>query len=223
MLTRVPEPVMDTAEEARDYDAMDHAAVNRAFVADFLAAWDGRSPVLDVGTGTAIIPVEFCRESAQGEVVAIDLSEHMLARARENVRRAGFEGRIRLERVSGQALPYPDGSFPAVMSNCIIHHIPEPRDCLAEMVRVAAPDATLFVRDLERPDDESELGHLVRVYAGDANARQRKMFADSLRAALTLGEAQALVAELGFEPEDVRQTSDHHWTWAVPGGRHGRL
>jgi hypothetical protein len=33
---------MDTPEEARDYDAMDHAAVNRVFVADFLTAWDDR-------------------------------------------------------------------------------------------------------------------------------------------------------------------------------------
>ena len=40
---RVLEPeVMDTPEEARDYDAMDHAAVNRVFVADFLTAWDDR-------------------------------------------------------------------------------------------------------------------------------------------------------------------------------------
>ena len=37
MLPRVLEPeLMDTAEEARDYDEMDHSAVNRAFVADFL-------------------------------------------------------------------------------------------------------------------------------------------------------------------------------------------
>ena len=39
MLPRVLEPeVMDSPEEARDYDAMDHAEVNRRFVADFLTA-----------------------------------------------------------------------------------------------------------------------------------------------------------------------------------------
>src|SRR2546425_991525 len=63
VLPRVLEPeVMDWAEEARDYDAMDHAAVNRAFVADFLAVWDGAGPVLDVGAGTAQIPLELCRQ-----------------------------------------------------------------------------------------------------------------------------------------------------------------
>jgi ubiquinone/menaquinone biosynthesis C-methylase UbiE len=223
MLQRVLEPeVMDTAEDARDYDAMDHAAVNRAFVADFLAVWDGRSPILDVGTGTAQIPIEFCRESTHGTVVAIDLAEHMLALARRNVQGAGFDSRIRLERVSARTLPYPDDSFPAVMSNSIIHHIPEPRDCIAEMVRVAAPDATVFVRDLLRPADETTLRHLVAVYAEGANDHQRRLFADSLRAALTLREVQELIAEFGFDPDGVRQTSDRHWTWAAPGGQSPR-
>ena len=47
MLHRVLEPeVMDTVEEARDYDAMDHSTVNRPFVTDFLfAALDAGLPV----------------------------------------------------------------------------------------------------------------------------------------------------------------------------------
>src|SRR5436305_4621582 len=97
MLPRVLEPeVMDSAEEARDYDAMDHAAVNRVFVADFLRVWNGENFILDVGTGTAQIPIELCRQDARAEVVAIDLADHMLAVARANVERAGFAGRIQI-------------------------------------------------------------------------------------------------------------------------------
>src|ERR687886_37676 len=94
MLPRVLEPeVMDTSEDARDYDAMDHSAVNRAFVEDFLGVWDGLNPVLDVGTGTAQIPIELCRRSPAARVVGIDLAEHMLAVARDNIRRAGLAER----------------------------------------------------------------------------------------------------------------------------------
>ena len=76
MLPRVLEPeVMDSAAEAHDYDAMDHAQVNRVFVADFLAVWDGRGQVLDVGTGTAQIPVELCRRVDGVRVVGIDLAD----------------------------------------------------------------------------------------------------------------------------------------------------
>jgi ubiquinone/menaquinone biosynthesis C-methylase UbiE len=214
MLPRVLEPeVMDSAEEARDYDAMDHAGVNAVFVADFLTFWDGRGPILDVGTGTAQIPLELCRRVPTVQVVGIDLAEHMLEVGRENVRRADLDDRIRLEHCDAKALPYPDSRFEAVISNSIVHHIPQPRQVLAEIIRVAAPGGVLFVRDLLRPADDAVVRLLVNTYAGDANAHQQQMFQDSLRAALTLAEIRDLVASLGYEPADVRQTTDRHWTW----------
>jgi ubiquinone/menaquinone biosynthesis C-methylase UbiE len=214
MLPRVLEPeVMDSPEEARDYDAMDHQAVNRVFVADFLAVWDGRGPVLDVGTGTAQIPIELCRRVAAVQVVAVDLAEHMLRVGQANLDRSGLAGRVRLERCDAKGLPFPAGSFGAVISNSIVHHIPEPGRVLAEMVRVVVPGGTLFVRDLLRPVDETEVQRLVAAYAGDANAHQQQMFGDSLRAALTLAEIRELVRALGFDPAGVRQTTDRHWTW----------
>lgn len=219
MLSRTLEPeVMDSAEEASDYDAMDHSAVNAVFVADFLRAWDGRGPVLDVGTGTAQIPIGLCQSHPTAKVVAIDMAEHMLALGRENVRRAGLEGRLRLQRCDAKALPFPADHFGAVVSNSIVHHIPDPGRVLAEMARVVRPGGLLFVRDLLRPADEATVQRLVATYAGDANAHQRQMFGDSLRAALTLDEIRGRVAELGFDPETVRQTTDRHWTWTAAKG-----
>jgi ubiquinone/menaquinone biosynthesis C-methylase UbiE len=216
MLQRILEvEVMDTAEEARDYDAMDHAAVNRIFVADFVAGWNGQNPILDVGAGTAQIPIELFRQAAAAQVVAIDLAEHMLAVGRDNVRHAGFESRLRLERQDAKRMTYADGSFAAVVSNSIVHHIPEPAAVFAEMVRVAAPGGILFVRDLLRPGDEATLRGLVDRYAAGGNEHQRQMFADSLHAALTLDEVRTIVAALGFEPASVRQTTDRHWTWTA--------
>jgi ubiquinone/menaquinone biosynthesis C-methylase UbiE len=216
MLSRILEPeVMDSAEEARDYDAMDHSTVNRVFVADFLAVWDGANPLLDVGTGTAQIPIELCRQSDSARVVAIDLAREMLRVAQENVVRAGLSQRIELQFVDAKTLPFADGAVRAVISNSIVHHIPEPAAVLAEMVRVAAPGATLFVRDLLRPDDEATLRRLVATYAGDANGHQQNMFGESLHAALTLAEIRTLVMSLGYNEETVQQTTDRHWTWCA--------
>jgi ubiquinone/menaquinone biosynthesis C-methylase UbiE len=216
MLPRVLEAeVMDSAEEARDYDAMDHSEVNRVFVTDFLAVWDATNPILDVGAGTAQIPIELCRRNPRAVVTCVDLAEHMLAVGCDNVSRAGLQDRIRLERCDAKRLPHTTGAFAAVISNSIVHHIPEPAAVLAEMVRVTAPDGFLFVRDLLRPDDEALLRRLVEQYAEDANPHQKKMFADSLHAALTLSEVRDLVGALGFDPATVRQTTDRHWTWSA--------
>ena len=217
MLPRILEPeVMDTPEDARDYDAMDHSAVNKAFVADFLSTVPNTSgTILDVGTGTALIPIELARQSPHVQIVAIDLAEEMLTLARRNVIAAGCGEHIRIERANGRKLDYATASFAAVVSNSIVHHIPEPFDCLAEMVRVCATGGRLFVRDLFRPDTLEELQHLVETYAGSANAHQRQLFSQSLHAALTLEEVQALVGRFGFAAECVQRTSDRHWTFSA--------
>lgn len=217
MLARVLEPeVMDTPEDAADYDAMDHAEVNRRFAADFLAVWDGRGGfILDVGTGTAQIPIELCRQDPRPEVVAVDLADHMLALARANIDRADLGHRIQLAKVDAKGLIYHPGAFAAVISNSIIHHIPEPGGCFEQMHVACAAGGRLFVRDLLRPADEPTLDHLVNTYAAGANDHQRALFAASLHAALTLAEVRELVARMGYQPDTVAATSDRHWTWSA--------
>jgi ubiquinone/menaquinone biosynthesis C-methylase UbiE len=226
MLARVLEPeVMESDEDAREYDAMDHAAVNAVFVADLVEAvtdWSLKRPVridaasltiLDLGAGTAQIPIELCRRVPDVRVVAVDAAESMLAVARANVKVAGFTERIELVLADAKRLPFPAASFPVVISNSIVHHVAEPAEVLAEAIRVTAPGGLQFHRDLCRPKDEVELERIVATYAGDATSYQKKLFADSLRAALTLDEAQSLVAGFGVSAETVRMTSDRHWTW----------
>jgi len=216
MLSRILEPeVMDSPEEAIDYDSMDHAEVNRRFVAGFLRAAGALPPdgeILDLGTGTAQIPIELCRAAPQARIVAVDLAESMLAVGRRNVERAGLTERIALARVDAKALPYPDGRFAAVMSNSIVHHIPEPRRVLAEAVRVLAPGGLLFVRDLMRPDDDETVLRFVDTYVAGANRHQRQMFEASLRAALSLDEVREILSGLGLDPAAVQPSSDRHWT-----------
>jgi len=220
MLPRILEPeVMDSAAEAVDYDSMDHSHVNRLFADDFLAlvppqATDKLVSVLDVGTGTAQIPIEICRRRKDLRITAIDLAGNMLQVAQRNVIREGFTAQIKLEQIDAKALPFHDLKFDAVISNSIIHHIPEPRFVFREMSRVLRCGGLLFVRDLLRPHDLETLKRLVTTYAGLANEHQQHMFGDSLHAALSVDEARELLASSGLPVEWATQTSDRHWTIA---------
>lgn len=214
-LRRVLEPeLMDTDEEARDYDEMDHAEVNARFVTDLLARRPDTSRVLDVGTGTALVPIELCRREPRARVVAIDLADHMLAYAARNVERAAVAGVVRVEKGDAKRLSFRDHAFACVMSNSIVHHVPDPSAALVEMARVLAPDGWLFVRDLARPRDDAEVARLVETYAAGANERQRALLEASLRAALTPDEVRAIAAPLGIDPSSIAMTSDRHWTLA---------
>ena len=223
-LVRVLEPeVMDTAEEAHDYNSMDHAQVNRSFVDDLLATVQDAADILDLGTGTALIPIELCERTDRGRVMAVDLSVHMLELARYNIEVAGLVERIQLGHVDSKQLPYQDEMFDSVVSNSIVHHIPEPLAVLQEGVRVAKSGGVLFFRDLMRPTSDAEVCRLVETYAGCENEHQQQMFEDSLRAALDLEEIRELVDRLGFAPETVQSTSDRHWTWIGRKGAAARL
>lgn len=219
MLVRVLEPeVMDSAAEALDYDAMDHNEVNRRFCDDILRHRQDSEGlhepvrVLDVGTGTAQIPLELAARNLPVAITGIDLAQQMLAVGRSNIARANRTAQITLQLIDAKQLPDPDGSWDWVISNSIIHHIPEPLAVFREMIRVLAPGGLLFVRDLLRPDSEPELESLVQTYAGSANAHQQAMFRDSLHAALTLHEVAQLLQECGWDAASVQPTSDRHWT-----------
>jgi ubiquinone/menaquinone biosynthesis C-methylase UbiE len=217
MLPRVLEPeAMDTPEEARDYDAMDHSEVNGRFVADFLAAHGPcrGGEILDVGTGPARIPIALCRADPSARLLGIDLAPSMLDRAGRNLAEAGLEGRIQCLRVDAKALPFANGRFEAVVSNSLVHHLPDPLPVLAEMARLVVPGGTLFLRDLARPDGPEAVTGLVTTYAGKESPPARALFETSLHAALTLEEIQEIVRALGLPTEGVARTSDRHWTWS---------
>ena len=219
MIPRTLEPeIMDDEEEARDYDAMNHGGANARFCDDLIAFHPQFGDVLDVGTGTARIPIALCERLRDLRVLAVDLADHMLAVAGENVARAGFTDRIALQKVDAKRTGWPDGSFGVVISNTIAHHIPDPCDLLRELYRLTRPGGALFVRDLARPDDEAEVARLVALY-GDppvtpAHVRQNALFEASLRAALTLAEARECAVAVGIPVSAVTMTSDRHWSLA---------
>ncbi|QDU96284.1 class I SAM-dependent methyltransferase [Lignipirellula cremea] len=214
MLPRVLEPeVMDTLEEATDYDQMDHSGVNRAFVADLLAAGPVPGDLLDLGTGTAQIPILLCEQTDDCRVFAVDMSVSMLDQARYNIEIAGLIERIFLQQIDAKKTPFADNLFDSTVSNSIVHHLPDPVAAIREAVRVTKPGGRIFFRDLFRPETDAEVEQLVQTYAGRENEHAQKMFDDSLRAALRVDEFQAIVAELGFDPGTVAATSDRHWTW----------
>ncbi len=87
---------------------MDHSTVNRIFVEDLLAACPAPGTVLDLGTGTALIPIELCRRELHCQILAVDAAQEMLALGRQNIKAANLSGRIHL--FTGRCQTTPVGS-----------------------------------------------------------------------------------------------------------------
>jgi ubiquinone/menaquinone biosynthesis C-methylase UbiE len=229
-LMRILEPeLMDTRADAEGYDAMDFLEANTRFAEDALALVARRKTVqvLDVGTGTAQIPILMLRRRPDLKILAVDLAREMLRVAARNVADAGFAEACQLGCLDAKALRLPAGRYDLVVSNSTAHHIPEPLTLFREIARVVRPDGAVLVRDLVRPPSMEDAWATVKRAAPGADARQEQLFFDSLCAALTIPEVEALVRAAGLERVDVRRVSDRHWSaerraQSLPTGRHSR-
>ena len=216
MLQRVLEPeVMDSLEEAISYDEMDHRQVNELFVDDLIKSGQVHGEALDLGTGTARIPLLLCDRTEHVRIIAVDLSSSMLDVARIKLGLTPHVDRIMLDRVDAKALPFKGERFDVVIANSIVHHIREPASTFTEAVRVCKGGGLIFFRDLTRPATSEEVTKLVKTYAGDEPEHARKLFDDSLRAAFTVEEIRRIVSEIGFPVSTVSATGDRHWTWSM--------
>ena len=212
-MNRILEPeVMDTWLEATAYDAMDFESVNSGFATDAINLDPHGIKILDVGTGTARIPILMCQQRSQYLITAIDLAQSMLIIGQRNVDEAGLNQRIRLERVDSKRMPYPDLEFDMVVSNSLVHHIPDPLSLFQEIKRLVRPGGAILIRDLIRPESDDVVNLLVAKIGEDYDPHQQQLFRDSLNAALTLVEVQELIDRAGLDQVILTQSSALHWT-----------
>lgn len=223
MIPRIPEPeVMGDAAEADEYDRMDHSLVNLAFVEEFRSACGDvfLRDILDVGTGTALIPLVVVNSTSDVRVAAVDRSLAMLERAAVNISASKTDESILLAACDSRRLPFADATFDAVMSNSLVHHLNDDSSTgvesisasLQEMYRVVKPNGVVFVRDLCRPTSVDRLESIVGRYAGNETATAQQLFRQSLHAALTVEELAELTLKLSFNSCSVEASSDRHWT-----------
>lgn len=212
-MQRILEPeVMDSPEEALEYDAMDFAEVNTAFAQRAIELAPTKAKVLDAGTGTARIPILICQQRPDWQITAIDLAQSMLEVGKRNVEKANLGRQISLELIDAKQMPYPDEDFDAVISNSLIHHLPDPLPFLQELKRVLKPNGAILIRDLLRPSTEDIMHQMVEAIGSEYDNHQKQLFQDSLHAAFTLAEVEELVQTVGLEGVNIYQSSDRHWT-----------
>jgi ubiquinone/menaquinone biosynthesis C-methylase UbiE len=222
-MERIPEPeLMDDAAQARAYARADFAQVNQGFVDRFCATFPDlrQGSVLDLGTGPADIPLRLARAAPGLRITAVDGSAAMLEHARRAVREARLEDRIRLLEARVPGLPLPPRSFDAVISNSLLHHLPDPRVFWEEVLRLGRPGGAVLVMDLFRPESAERAREIVEAAAGGEDPILKEDFYNSLLAAFTLEEVRAQLAAL-LPALDARVVSERHWVASgrLPGSR----
>ncbi|AFY60977.1 class I SAM-dependent methyltransferase [Synechococcus sp. PCC 6312] len=214
-IPRTLEPeVMDTAQAAADYDGMDFTEVNNDFAQLALELGPQSGKILDLGTGTARIPLLLAQARPQWQITGVDLAASMLALGQEHIDQANLQGQISLFLGDAKSLPFGDHEFDLIISNSLVHHLPDPLPVLQEIQRLLQPQGGLLIRDLIRPQTEAGLENILMNHGGDSSPNQLKLFQDSLRASFTLSEIKTMIQQAGIKNVEIYQSSDRHWTAA---------
>lgn len=120
----------------------DEERIGRLVAAARLA---GNERVLDIATGPGYIAEAFAR--AAREVVGVDLTDAMLAIAKERTAARGV-GNVFFRAADAQNLTFENGSFDVVVCRLALHHLQKPLQVLREMARVCRAGGTVLVEDI---------------------------------------------------------------------------
>ncbi|HXJ04715.1 MAG TPA: methyltransferase domain-containing protein [Candidatus Acidoferrum sp.] len=105
----------------------------------------GDERVLDIATGPGYIAEALA--GAAREVVGVDLTDAMLAIAKERTKERGISN-VTFQAADAQNLPFENGAFDVVVCRLALHHFLKPLQVLREMARVCLAGGTVLVEDI---------------------------------------------------------------------------
>lgn len=151
--------------------------------------------VLDLGSGGGIdVLLSARRVGPTGKAFGLDMTDEMLALARENQKKAGVEN---VEFLKGEIenIPLPDNSVDVIISNCVINLSADKDQVLSEAFRVLKPGGRFAVSDV-----------VVRGEVPDAVRDSMLLWVGCIAGALQDTEYTQKLKSAGFESVDIEPT-----------------
>ena len=178
--------------------------------------------VLDLGSGGGIdVLLSAKRVGPTGKVYGLDMTDDMLALARENQRKAGASN-VEFLKGTIEAIPLADQSVDVIISNCVINLSVDKDAVLREAFRVLKPNGRFAVSDVViRGEVPPEIRRSLELWVGCvAGALRDDEYASKLRAAgfvdveldpwrvYQVGDARAFLADAGVDVDQIAPQVD---------------
>jgi len=155
--------------------------------------------VLDLGSGGGIdVLLSARRVGPTGLAYGLDMTDEMLALARENLQKAGVEN-VQWLRGHIEEIPLAAGTVDVVISNCVINLSGDKPRVIAEAARVLRPGGRFAVSDVIADENM------------DAETRaDMRAFTGCIAGALTRAEFEQILTDTGFGEIEIQETHRVH-------------
>lgn len=216
-MKRILEPeLMEDDGQVAAYAEADFEEPHAYFIALFKEVFPTEAITgcsLDLGCGPGDISFRFAASFKACTVDAVDGSATMLKWARNRLARSGsMQNRISFIDAILPDLDLPKRHYDIVISNSLLHHLPDPDVLWFVIKRYSQPGSGIFIMDLRRPDDTQTASQLVDAYAAGEPAVLRRDFYNSLLAAFTAEEISAQLRSNRLDYLTLKEVSDRHLT-----------
>lgn len=211
-MERILEPeVMDGEDQSIAYAMADFSAPNAAFVARFQELFPQfkQGKMLDLGCGPADIVIRFCHALPRIDALALDASPAMLKLAHNAICTNNLQNRIDI-REAYLPCPWKEARFDAIVSNSLLHHLPNPEVLWKTIAETGKPGAPILVVDLQRARSQKHARDIVETYASEEAEILQHDFYHSLCAAFTPAEIRQQLHDAGLGYLHVEEISDRH-------------
>jgi ubiquinone/menaquinone biosynthesis C-methylase UbiE len=166
------------------------------FVRKILRRGIRRGRVLDIGTGSARLAIELAKaKNCHFDIVALDISQNMIKKARENARGYGVESKIRFLVSTAAALPFADDSFDLVISYASLHHWLKPVFVFDEVARVTRKTGHTIIRDNKRVYQNPVWRATIWLISRFMNQRHRENWPKAILASYTIPEVNEILRQ----------------------------
>jgi SAM-dependent methyltransferase len=187
-----------------------------------LLALEPGQTVLDLGSGGGIdVLLSAKRVGPTGKAYGLDMTDEMLALARENQRKAGATN-VEFLKGTIEAIPLPDNSVDVIISNCVINLSSDKDAVLREAFRVLKPGGRFAVSDVVvRGDVPDDIRRSMELWVGCiAGALQDTEYTAKLKSAgfddvqvepwrvYQVGDARAFLTESGVDVDRLAPEVD---------------
>jgi SAM-dependent methyltransferase len=103
--------------------------------------------ILDIGCGAGVDTIlAAILAGGKGSVIGVDIVTEMIERAECNLALMDLEN-VKLQKASGESLPFAEDTFDVVISNGVINLIPDKEAAMSEVIRVLKPAGRLMMAD----------------------------------------------------------------------------
>ena len=189
--------------------------------------------VLDLGSGGGIdVLLSAKRVGPTGKAYGLDMTDEMLALARENQRKAGATN-VEFLKGTIEAIPLPDSSVDVIISNCVINLSSDKDAVLREAFRVLKPGGRFAVSDVVvRGEVPADIRRSMELWVGCiAGALEEREYAAKLRAAgfadveveswrvYNIEDARAFLTESGVDVDRLAPQVEGKFASAFVRGR----